>query len=126
VAQPIRLLKRIRESLRPDGLLGIIDRNGKGDDHGLDKDVVIEEAGRARFVLVNQYDFVKPDKVDYFLVFRALWAGSFIRTKACAAGGDIGSPQRASMFRCCRMRHAWRVIIIDDSKNAMMKMTIRI
>jgi len=22
-------------------------------------------------VLVNQYDFVKPDNVDYFLVFRA-------------------------------------------------------
>ena len=71
VAQPIRLLKRVRESMRPDGLLGIIDRNGKGDDHGLDKEIVIDEVGRAGFVLVNQYDFVKPDNVDYFLVFRA-------------------------------------------------------
>src|SRR5713101_8672776 len=71
VAQPIRLLKRTRESMRPGALLGIIDRNGKGDDHGLDKDVVIKEAARAGFVLVNQYDFVKPDNVDYFLVFRA-------------------------------------------------------
>jgi len=71
VAQPIRLLKRTREAMRSGALLGIIDRNGKGDDHGLDKDVVIKEAGRAGFVLVNQYDFVKPDNVDYFLVFRA-------------------------------------------------------
>ena len=71
VGQPIRLLKRTREPMRAGALLGIIDRNGKGDDHGLDKDVVIKEAGRAGFVLVNQYDFVKPDNVDYFLVFRA-------------------------------------------------------
>ncbi len=71
VAQPIRLLKRTRLAMRPGALLGIIDRNGKGDDHGLDKEVVIKEAARARFVLVSQYDFVKPDNVDYFLVFRA-------------------------------------------------------
>ena len=71
VAQPIRLLKRVREAMRGGALLGIIDRNGEGDDHGLDKEVVIKEAGRAGFVLINQYDFVKPDNVDYFLVFRA-------------------------------------------------------
>src|SRR5437899_7371053 len=71
VAQPIRLLKRTREAMRTGALLGIIDRNGKGDDHGLDKEVVTKEAARAGFVLVNQYDFVKPDNVDYFLVFRA-------------------------------------------------------
>jgi len=71
VAQPIHLLKRVRESMRPDGLLGIIDRNGKGDDHGVEKEMVIDEVGRAGFVLVSQYDFVKPDNVDYFLVFRA-------------------------------------------------------
>src|SRR2546422_8431290 len=71
VAQPIRLLKRVREAMRAGALLGIIDRNGKGDDHGLNKEVVIKEVGRAGFVLVNQYDFVKPDNVDYFLVFRA-------------------------------------------------------
>jgi predicted methyltransferase len=71
LAQPIRLLKRTREAVHAGALLGIIDRNGKGDDHGLDKDVVIKEAARAGFVLVNQYDFVKPDNVDYFLVFRA-------------------------------------------------------
>src|SRR6266446_1557880 len=75
VAQPIRLLKRTREAMRTGALLGIIDRNGKGDDHGLDKEVVIKEAARAGFVLVNQYDFVKPDNVDYFLVFRASDSG---------------------------------------------------
>jgi predicted methyltransferase len=71
IAQPIRLLKHTREAMRAGALLGIIDRNGKGDDHGIDKGVVIKEAERAGFVLVNQYDFVKPDSVDYFLVFRA-------------------------------------------------------
>jgi len=75
VAQPIRLLKRVREAMRAGALLGIIDRNGKGDDHGLDKELVIKEAERAGFVLVNQYDFVKPDNVDYFLVFRASDSG---------------------------------------------------
>jgi len=75
VAQPIRLLKRVREAMRTAALLGIIDRNGKGDDHGLAKEIVIKEAARAGFVLVNQYDFVKPDNVDYFLVFRASDSG---------------------------------------------------
>src|SRR6266508_596592 len=72
VAQPIRLLKRTREAMRAGALLGIIDRNGKGDDHGIDKDVVIKETERAGFVLVSEYDFVKGDGVDYFLVFRAV------------------------------------------------------
>jgi predicted methyltransferase len=71
IAQPIRLLKRTRAAMRAGALLGIIDRNSEGEDHGLDKDLVIEEAKRAGFVLVNQYDFVKPDNVDYFLVFRS-------------------------------------------------------
>src|SRR5437016_1076578 len=47
VAQPIRLLKRVREAMRSGALLGIIDRNGKGDDHGLDKELVIKEVERA-------------------------------------------------------------------------------
>lgn len=71
VAQPIRLLKRTREAMRPGALLGIIDRNSNADDHGIDREIVIKEAGRAGFVLVNEYDFVKPDDVDYFLVFRS-------------------------------------------------------
>jgi predicted methyltransferase len=71
VAQPIRLLKRTREAMRPGALLGIIDRNGSADTHGIDKATVIEEVTRAGFTLVNEYDFVKPDNVDYFLVFAA-------------------------------------------------------
>lgn len=71
IAQPIRLLKRTREAMRPGALLGIIDRNSNADDHGIDREIVIKEAGRAGFVLVNEYDFVQPDDVDYFLVFRS-------------------------------------------------------
>jgi hypothetical protein len=56
--------------MREGALLGIIDRNGKGGDHGIDSETVVKEAQRAGFVLVEQHDFVKPDEVDYFLVFR--------------------------------------------------------
>jgi SAM-dependent methyltransferase len=71
IAQPIRLLRRLRRSLAGGALVGVIDRNGAGDDHGLDDRKVISEAERAGFALVAQYDFVKPDGMDYFLVFRA-------------------------------------------------------
>lgn len=71
IAEPIRLLRNARQSLREGALLGIIDRNGEGDDHGLDRDKVVREAGRAGFTLVEEHDFVKPDGMDYFLVFRA-------------------------------------------------------
>src|SRR5260370_22713515 len=43
VAQPIRLLKRTRAAMRAAALLDIIDPNGKGADHGLDKELVIKE-----------------------------------------------------------------------------------
>ena len=71
IAEPIRLLRNLRGALAPGALVGIIDRNGKGDDHGLDDRKVIRELERAGFALVGQYDFVKPDGMDYFLVFRA-------------------------------------------------------
>jgi len=71
LAQPIRLLKRTRDAMRSGALLGIIDREGKSDDHGIEKEIVIKEAGSAGFTLVDEYDFVKADNVDYFLVFRA-------------------------------------------------------
>lgn len=70
VAQPIRLLKRIREAMKPAGLLGIIDRDGKGDDHGVNSELIIKEVESAGFALVDKHDFVKPDNVDYFLVFK--------------------------------------------------------
>jgi ubiquinone/menaquinone biosynthesis C-methylase UbiE len=72
VAQPVRLLQNLRHALRPGALVGIIDRNGKGDDHGVDDKVVIDEANKAGFKLVSTYDFVKPDREDYFLVLEAI------------------------------------------------------
>lgn len=69
IQQPIQLLKNLRKSLRSNALIGIIDRNGKGDDHGLDQEIVIKEAAQAGFKLVKSYDFVKPDGMDFFLVF---------------------------------------------------------
>lgn len=71
VARPIPLLRRVRRAMRVGARLGIIDRNGKGDDHGVGADSVIREAGRAGFKLIEQHDFVKPDGMDYFLVFQA-------------------------------------------------------
>lgn len=71
VEQPVRLLANLRRSLREGALVGVIDREGKGDDHGISKAVVIEEAARAGYALVSEHDFVKPDKMDYFLIFRA-------------------------------------------------------
>ena len=71
IQQPIRLLKNLQKSLHPNARLGIIDRNGKGDDHGLDREVVVKEAAQAGFKLVESFDFVKPDGMDYFLIFQA-------------------------------------------------------
>jgi hypothetical protein len=64
-------LRNLRKSLKKDALVGIIDKNGKGDDHGIDKEKVVEEARRAGFVLKEEFDFTKADGMDYFLVFRA-------------------------------------------------------
>ena len=69
VAHPVTLLRNLRPALRPGAKLGIIDRNGNGEDHGIGREVVIREAKEASYALVNQYDFVKPDKMDYFLIF---------------------------------------------------------
>jgi SAM-dependent methyltransferase len=69
VAQPIVLLSNLRASLRPGAKVGVIDRNGNGEDHGVARDVVVREAKEAGYRLVDQYDFVKDDKMDYFLVF---------------------------------------------------------
>jgi len=70
VARPILLLRNLKASLRPGATVGIIDRNGNGEDHGVGKDVVIREARQAGYKLADQYDFVKGDNMDYFLVFR--------------------------------------------------------
>ena len=71
VAQPVALLRNLRGSLRPGAKVGVIDRNGNGENHGVGKEVVIREAREAGYKLAEQYDFVKGDKMDYFLVFKA-------------------------------------------------------
>ena len=69
VAQPVVLLRNLRASLRPEAKIGVIDRNGNGENHGVNRDIVIREAAQAGYRLLAQYDFVKADKMDYFLVF---------------------------------------------------------
>jgi SAM-dependent methyltransferase len=71
VAEPVALLQKLRAALRPGAKVGIIDRDGNGEDHGVGRDVVLREAAQAGYRLLNQYDFVKGDKMDYFLVFKA-------------------------------------------------------
>jgi SAM-dependent methyltransferase len=69
VDKPVLLLRNLRASLRPAAKLGIIDRNGNGENHGVARDIVIKEASEAGYSLLSQYDFVKGDEMDYFLVF---------------------------------------------------------
>ena len=70
VAQPIVLLRNLRASLSPGTKVGVIDRNGNGENHGVARDIVIREANAAGYQLLEQDDFVK-DGTDYFLVFGA-------------------------------------------------------
>jgi SAM-dependent methyltransferase len=71
ISQPVVLLKQLRDSLAPKAKVGIIDRNGNGEDHGVAEKIVIDEARDAGYKLVDRYDFVKDDGMDYFLVFEA-------------------------------------------------------
>ncbi len=70
VAEPVELLRNLRTSLRPGARVGIIDRDGNGEDHGVHKDVVLREAQEAGYRLLEEHDdLVKGDRMDYFLVF---------------------------------------------------------
>ena len=71
VEKPVTLLRNLRHSLRTGAKVGIIDRNGNGENHGVAREVVIREASQAGYTLQEQYDFVKGDDMDYFLVFTA-------------------------------------------------------
>ncbi len=71
IAHPIALLSNLRSSLKPGAKIGIIDRNGNGENHGVSKDVVIREAAQAGYELRDFQDFVKGDGMDYFLIFIA-------------------------------------------------------
>lgn len=69
IAEPVKLMKNLAASLRENALVGVIDRNGNGGDHGINKETVVEEMKRAGFSLKEEFDFVKGDGMDYFLVF---------------------------------------------------------
>ena len=71
VAHPVVLLRNLRSSLRPGAKIGVIDRNGNGENHGISKDVIVREAAQAGYELRDSQDFVKADGVDYFLIFIA-------------------------------------------------------
>jgi SAM-dependent methyltransferase len=71
ISHPISLLSNLRRSLKPAAKIGIIDRNGDGQNHGVSKDVVIREANAAGYELKSSHDFVKGDGMDYFLIFVA-------------------------------------------------------
>jgi len=70
ISQPVKVLKNLLPALKENALVGIIDRNGEGNDHGIKKETVIEEMNRAGFALKNEYDFLKADGMDYFLVLQ--------------------------------------------------------
>lgn len=70
VAKPVALLRNLGAALRPGAKVGIIDRNGNGENHGVRRSVVLKEAAEAGYELSASYDFVK-DGMDYFLVLTA-------------------------------------------------------
>ena len=70
VAKPVALLRNLRPALRPGAKVGIIDRNGNGENHGVQRSVVLKEAAEAGYELSASYDFVKDD-MNYFLVLTA-------------------------------------------------------
>lgn len=69
IAHPIPVMQQLRAALRPGARIGIIDRNGRGDDHGLDEKVLRKEMMEAGYKLEGRYDFTKADGQDYFLIF---------------------------------------------------------
>ncbi len=70
VASPVTLMRNLRPALTPAARIGIIDRNGNGSNHGVEKSVVIHEMEQAGYKLADEKDsLVKDDGVDYFLIF---------------------------------------------------------
>ena len=71
IAKPVPFMVALRGSLAAGARVGIIDRNGSGTDHGLNRDVVEHEMDQAGYRKVGLYDFTKADGQDYFLIFQA-------------------------------------------------------
>lgn len=72
VSNPVALMRNLRPALRRGAKVGIIDRNGNGEDHGVQKSVVLKEMDDAGYRETGEQDaLVKDDKMDYFLIFAA-------------------------------------------------------
>jgi len=69
IAHPAEFMKKLKPALHPGAKVGIIDKNGNGEDHGLNHKIVEKEMDEAGFKLAATYDFTKPDGEDYFLIF---------------------------------------------------------
>jgi 2-polyprenyl-3-methyl-5-hydroxy-6-metoxy-1,4-benzoquinol methylase len=72
IAHPLTTMKILQRALRPGAKVGIIDRNGNGANHGVNRDVVVKEMARTGYKLVGAYDFTKADGEDYFLIFQVI------------------------------------------------------
>jgi hypothetical protein len=70
IAHPVPVMKTLQKALRPGAKVGIIDRNGTGENHGVNQEVVVKEMGEAGYKMVGTYDFTKADGQDYFLIFQ--------------------------------------------------------
>ncbi len=73
VANPVLLMRNLRPALRPDARIGIIDRNGNGADHGVQKKVVVQEMSQAGYELKDEKDSLvtEGNPEGYFLIFAA-------------------------------------------------------
>ncbi len=72
VAKPVELMRNLRVALKTGARVGIIDRNGNGENHGVQKNVAIQEVESAGYRLLGEHDeLVKDDRMDYFLIFVA-------------------------------------------------------
>jgi len=69
VEHPVTLLRNLRASLKPGARVGIIERKGNGENHGVNREVVIREATDAGYVTEQQLDW-KHDGMDYFLILK--------------------------------------------------------
>jgi ubiquinone/menaquinone biosynthesis C-methylase UbiE len=71
IAHPVEFMKKLKPALHAGAKVGIIDKNGDGANHGLDRKILEKEMDEAGFKLSATYDFTKADGEDYFLVFVA-------------------------------------------------------
>jgi ubiquinone/menaquinone biosynthesis C-methylase UbiE len=72
LGEPVAMAKAILRALKPCGRLAVIDRNGHGDDHGIDERIVIDELASVGFALASRHDFLRSEaeRVEYLLLFK--------------------------------------------------------